>query len=633
MTETTTLTPELIASMWEAGEVRLSPDGERVAWSAAPFGAAEEHGESAIWVARVDDPSTARRWTHGGADTRPRWSPDGTRLAFCSDRAERGTTGVYVLDLAGGEGEPVAVRKRSVGAFAWSPDGRSLAVLAPDDPDEDDDRRTKERDDADVWGERWQRHRVLRVDLGGDTTTVWSPDLHVVDVVWSPDGSRLAVVARPTPDADDMARASVWVLAPDGSAEPRQVTHAAVTDSLCWTGDGSRLVYLSNHDPDIVSAYTVWSVPAEGGAPSVVGPGRDEPRCGIGVRAPIGDARAVIVVAEGLGTRLEWCHPGTGEREPLWSADGDVGDFDVVATASGPVLAAVTATSNTPVEVWAGRPDRLQRCSSHGVPLVDVRLGAVEDFAFTGADGTALDAVLIRPPDAPDEPAPTVVLVHGGPYGRSGRNAHCHPLDWGQLLATAGYAVLMPNYRGGYGHGNAFATAARGGMGTVEWDDVMAATDAAVERGIADPDRLGIGGWSQGGFLTAWAVTQTDRFAAAVMGAGVSDWNLMAETSDLPTFEAAIGGSVPWDGPGPHHAAVGSPISYASRRTTPLLILHGEKDARVPHSQAVAFHRAVRDQDAPVELVTYPREPHGIGERRHQEDVMRRVREWFDRWL
>ena len=168
-------------------------------------------------------------------------------------------------------------------------------------------------------------------------------------------------------------------------------------------------------------------------------------------------------------------------------------------------------------------------------------------------------------------------------------------------------------------------------MGTVEWDDVMATVDAAVDAGIADPDRLGIGGWSQGGFLTAWAVTATDRFKVGVMGAGVSDWSMMAATSDLPDFEAALGGSRPWDGPGPHRAAFGSPLSYAARRTTPLLILHGEQDKRVPHSQAAAFHRALAGQSAPVALVTYPREPHGVRERAHQVDLQRRVVEWFDR--
>jgi dipeptidyl aminopeptidase/acylaminoacyl peptidase len=191
----------------------------------------------------------------------------------------------------------------------------------------------------------------------------------------------------------------------------------------------------------------------------------------------------------------------------------------------------------------------------------------------------------------------------------------------------------MPNYRGGAGHGDAFAAAARGDMGGAEWQDVMTAVDVAVEKGIADPDRLGIGGWSQGGFLTAWAVTHTDRFKAAVVGAGPTDWGAMAALSDLPTFEATLGGDTPWDGPGPHRAAERSPISYACHRTTPLLILHGQQDERVPAGQATAFHRALRAQHAPLEMVTYPREPHAISERTHQADVLRRVRDWYDQWL
>jgi dipeptidyl aminopeptidase/acylaminoacyl peptidase len=228
---------------------------------------------------------------------------------------------------------------------------------------------------------------------------------------------------------------------------------------------------------------------------------------------------------------------------------------------------------------------------------------------------------------------PTVVLVHGGPYGRWGHSFHLGWGDWAQWLALAGYAVLMPNPRGGMGHGERFAAAARGDVGGADYRDVMSAVDAAVERGIADPERLGIGGWSQGGFMTAWAVTQTRRFRAGVMGAGVSDWGMMAATSDLPDFERDLGGSAPWDGVGPHRHAELSPISFARAVTTPVLILHGQRDERVPLSQAIAFHRALRERDVPCQLVVYPREPHGIGERAHQVDLLKRVRAWYDRWL
>jgi dipeptidyl aminopeptidase/acylaminoacyl peptidase len=200
-------------------------------------------------------------------------------------------------------------------------------------------------------------------------------------------------------------------------------------------------------------------------------------------------------------------------------------------------------------------------------------------------------------------------------------------------LATGGYAVLMPNYRGSMGHGQAFAASVRGDMGGAEWSDVLAAVDAAVERGIADPARLGIGGWSQGGFLTAWAVTQTDRFRAGVVGAGVTDWSMICLTGDSPSFESALAGGSPWTEAARRHCDARSPLVHAAAISTPLLILQGQEDERVPPNQAIGLHRALRGRDVSVELVTYPREPHGVGERCHQADILLRVRAWYDRWL
>jgi dipeptidyl aminopeptidase/acylaminoacyl peptidase len=287
-----------------------------------------------------------------------------------------------------------------------------------------------------------------------------------------------------------------------------------------------------------------------------------------------------------------------------------------------------------PLEVWAGVPDDLRRLSDHHRALEGVALGNVEDFFFEAPDGSRLDGILVRPTGASDAgPWPTVVVPHGGPYNRSGRELHVRPGDWAQWLASGGYAVLMPNYRGGIGRGQVFAAQVRGDMGGAEWLDVLAAVDTAVERGIADPNRLGIGGWSQGGFLSAWAVTQTRRFKAAVVGGGPTDWTMLSATSDLPSFESALTGGAAWDATTRRLADGRSPLVHAGSITTPLLILHGQEDKRVPLHQAVALHRALRNRGVPVELVTYPREPHAVHERRHQADILRRVRAWYDRWL
>lgn len=627
--------PALVSSLLLPRDPQVSPDGRRVAWTAAPFGVAGEHPESGVWVADLTADRPGRRWTHGTHETSPRWSPDGRRLAFLSDRHDRGTHGVYVLEVDGGEARPVVVRKRDVAAFAWSPDGTRLAFLAPDEPDDEDERREKDKDDADVHGERWTRAHLWLVDVDGPPGETPEPvrlddlDRHLVELAWSPDGADLAVLADDAPLMEYCETRHVVVVPLEGAA--RTVCAAPYAQGLGWAGD--QLVVLAEHDLSPQTGYTAWAVPAAGGELRVVGTGRDEPRCTAAVATD--GSRALLTVAEGMTDRLEWLDVGTGERTLVRELPGQPVGATFATTDAGPVLAVVLFDAGLAVRVLAGRPDDLRDVADHGAGLPEVALGVPEALAATAPDGTHLDAVLIRPAPgtAGDGPWPTAVLVHGGPYGRDTPEVHAHPLDWGQLLATRGYAVVMPNYRGSSGRGREFASAARGTMGSVEWDDVLAVVDAAVEAGVADPDRLGIGGWSQGGFLTAWAVTATDRFKVGVMGAGVSDWGMMAATSDLPGFEAALGGSRPWDSPGPHHAALGSPISHAARRRTPLLILHGAEDVRVPHSQAVAFHRALAGQDAPLGFVTYPREPHGVRESRHQLDLQQRVVEWFDRYL
>ena len=346
------------------------------------------------------------------------------------------------------------------------------------------------------------------------------------------------------------------------------------------------------------------------------------------------DGEILATVADGLDTTIDRLDQGAGTLARLSHHPGALTELS--ASADGRVVACVRSTAGGPPEIWAGPPEGpLTQLTDLRPELRGVAFGRQERLAWVAEDGLALDGLLILPPGKTraDGPFPLITLVHGGPYGRF---ADSFQLNWapsGQWLATHGYAVFLPNPRGGQGHGIAFAAAVAGAVGLEDYRDIIAGLDRLVAEGVADPARLGIGGWSQGGYMTAWAVGQTDRFRAGVMGAGVSDWGMMVAESDVPHFEAALGGSTGWEGVGPHRHDALSPASFVHRVRTPVLILHGERDERVPVGQGRYFARGLRAYGVPFELVVYPREPHGIQERNHQLDLLRRTRAWFDRWL
>jgi dipeptidyl aminopeptidase/acylaminoacyl peptidase len=628
---------ELIVSLPYPEDPRISPDGSTVAYVATPYGRVE-HAEGDIWLAPTDS-GEAHRFTSGaGRDEQPRWSPDSQSLAFLSERAEPGRRALYRMRRDGGEAELLVERKRSIERFAWSPDGGTIAFLAPDDPDEEDERRERERDDAQVYGERWPLNRLHLLDVAGQTTrTLPTGEMHVSEIAWSPDGSRIAYIARPTPELEANTSSRLFVISVTEAAEPREIAIDGgwTPHDLTWSADGTTLLFVGGHDPQPQGSFTIYAMPSDGSAPAhPVDPDIDAEQCVRSLHVVPGSERVAVTIAHGLTTRIEWLDPASGEFEPLYGyLNGDLRAANLFMHNGRPLLAVVRTSGSEPPELFVGQPGDLRQISNHHAPLREFAFGAQEPFSWQAPDGLELDGVLIQPANESSGPHPTVVLVHGGPYGRSSNEWNLAPLRWGQWLAHHGYAVLLPNYRGGVGHGHWFATQARGNVGVGDFPDVLSMVDAAIERGIADPERLGIGGWSQGGFMTAWAVGHTTRFKAAVMGAGVSDWNMMTLTSDLPTFESVLGGSRPWDGVAANRAPEVSPIFFAGQAETPLLMLHGQNDERVPVSQAIGFGRALRERNVPVQLVTYPREPHGVRERAHQRDILRRVLAWYQQWL
>jgi dipeptidyl aminopeptidase/acylaminoacyl peptidase len=622
-------------------ELAVSPDGRWVAYQVSLVGKRAGAPMTSLWLASTDGGSPARMLADDSDwNAMPRWAPDSALLYVLSDRKERGVPRPYRMRPDDGGVTELPAPWGAMSGYLPLTDGRTLAVLAADEPTEEDERRWAEGDDAIVWGERVPCHRLrlLDVDTGGCQVMTGLGERHVVAVAQRPDGGPLAVLSWSHPDIDPGNReAALHVVEPATGTvtELGAVGHDARTPAWWRDDDGWHVAYVSRPLGELVGGDAVFDVavpqagPAAGHRDLTAGTAG----CPTGL-AQVADGPPLALFADRLDTVVRRLEPAVGRFRRLSTLKGEAGLLS--AGGAGGVIAVRMATAYASHEVYAGTPEgRLRPLSDISPGLRGIRWGVRERLAYQAADGLELDGLLVLPPgrNRADGPFPLVTLVHGGPYGRHADQLALGPADPGQLLAAAGYAIFLPNPRGSIGRGREFAAMVAGRVGEEEWDDILAGIDLLVAEGVADPDRLGIGGWSHGGFMAAWAAGRSDRFKAAVMGAGISDWAMLAGTGEWGAEDGALAGSYGWEGPGPLPHRRHSPISYASQVRTPVLIVHGERDTNVPLGQATYFHRALRQHGAPHTFVVYPREGHGLRERGHQLDFMRRTREWFDRWL
>jgi len=634
------LTSELLVDGATPLEPVISPDGRWVAYTVTTRGATGEPRLRSLWVAPVSTGSPPRRLTDGTARAHsPRWMPDSASIVFLSDGQ------LHQIGLDGGGAETLTSWGPGISGHVPLADGRTVAIVAPDELDATDERRQAERDDAIVWGERAPVDRLRLLPPGSREPAVVGgiAGRHVVSVAQRPDGGPLAVISWDCPEDEPGAfTARLHMVDPD-TGKARDLGPAGLeASSPAWWSAGGRwhVAYLAMTPPGPVGGTAVFDVAVPAADDQPVGDGTPEHRnltegmtvCPVELQQVTGGP-PLALFAEGLDTALYRLDPDTQRfrRVSGWPGGAD----SLTASAAGDLVAVLASTAYQPADVHAGPPGgQLRRLSDTRPELRQVRLGTQERLAYTASDGLALDGLLILPPGRgrEDGPFPLITLVHGGPYSRFA-DAFGHWWEPRQLLAAGGYAVFLPNPRGSSGHGHEFAVTVAGAVGTDEWTDILSGIDLLIADGIADPDRLGIGGWSHGGFMAAWAVGQTGRFRAAFMGAGISDWGMQVGVGELGTQEAGLGGGCGWEGPGPHRHDELSPISYASKIRTPVLILHGENDTNVPVGQAVYFQRALARFGVDHQLVIYPREGHGISERNHQLDVLRRIGAWFGRWL
>ncbi|WP_330273922.1 prolyl oligopeptidase family serine peptidase [Lentzea sp. NBC_00516] len=632
----TGLTAELVVEGHVPQAPALAPNGHLLCYVLAPISRVGDHLDTALWLADTNGDGV---WSRVTADTatesRPRWSADSGTLYFLSDRAERGTPQLYRLSPA--DDVVIAVTRWRAGIVDHLPlaDPDLIALLAEDEPTEQDVRRARDRDDAIVFGEREPRARLRLLDLR--TGQVATPDVfggrHVVELRQRPDGGPLAVLTQASADKDYGPRTGQLHLFDPATGTAEDLGPVEVdAQSLAWwpAEDGWHLGYIALTPPVLHAGTAVFDLAVS----SRVRRNRtaDLPMCPIELCQT--DAAPLVVFANGLNTTLARLDPDG--PTPLSQHPGHLDAL--TTTPAGKTIAALTGTRYQPTNVHVGPPTGPLRKITDTRPELDgIAFGTQRPLAYRAADGLDLDGLLVLPAgkSASDGPFPLVTIVHGGPDDRYADRLQLFSFHGAQAqwLATAGYAVFLPNPRGGRGHGHEFAASVAGRVGREEWSDILTGIDLLIAEGIADPDRLGIAGGSHGGFMAAWAIGQTNRFRAALVNAGIIDWGMLAATGEHGQLDGALSGSIGWDGVGPHpHDAV-SPVSFASRVRTPVLILHGAEDTNVPLGQAVYFHRALRYFGAVHEFVIYPREGHSIRERNHQLDVLRRTRAWFDRWL
>jgi dipeptidyl aminopeptidase/acylaminoacyl peptidase/predicted Zn-dependent protease len=615
------LTPEVAISLRAESDLHFSPDGKRLAFvvNEPPHGADRARH---IWI--VDSVTkAARQYTYSKkSEYSPRWAPDGTGLAFLSNRDEQ--TQIYFLSSDGGEAYALTEGKRSIGSFEWSSDGKQIAFAAPDARSDAEEKKDRDKDDAHV-ADKDEKHAGLwlfDVETRKAHKIVSAP-WAIRSIQWTPAADRLIVEATDHPESDEETDRIFSVTPGDGKLTLLFAPHGPLGE-VRVSPDGKSVAFKAAR-VDGPDAPDVYILPIAGGTPrNLTADKPDRPISDFEWRS--NDA-LVGIVDDGFRSRLEWI-PVAGNVVELPSIP--VNPHALAFSPAGPARFAIAGgTSTEPNEVWllknpeAGA-DFAVRATNINKSWDSVALVKPEFFRYKSFDGTEIEGSLFTPPGYDGHSKlPTVALIHGGPTGAWSDSVS----TWAQLLVARGYAVFCPNIRGSTGYGEKFVEMNRADWGGGDFKDVMAGVDALVARGVADPDKLGIGGWSYGGYMAEWAITQTPRFKASVSGAGMFD--LIAEfgTENGPAYDEWFFGQ-PYEKPDAFLKS--SPMMYMKNAKTPTLILQGEEDRTDPVGQSQALYRALKHYGVKTELVTYPREPHGLGEEKHVLDMYNRILAWYD---
>jgi dipeptidyl aminopeptidase/acylaminoacyl peptidase len=625
-------------------DIDLSPDGNWVVYSVEEADFESDSAQSELWRARWDGSGKQRLTRTPDADEyQPAVSPDGRWIAFLSDRGgDDAETQVWIMPSDGGEAEALTSFAGGVEDFDWSPDSARLAIVA-DDPElpegAEEPKQPKPivinryyfKEDYHGWVTDLRKHLYLFEVAGRKATQLTKGANDEEMPAFSPDGKRIAFVTKRGPEADRGLNFDIYVIDARAGAQERPVTSFPGADNdpslesrPAWSPDGKRIAYVQQGEDKWIY-YAPWSLAVvDVDTGTVMRPlGTDgfhtKPRFS-------GDGRSLLaLVEESRVTHLSRIDLATGAVTPLTS--GPRFDYAFDAAADGRI-AVLGADDAHPYRIEAVEPKGLRVLADHNEWLKDRKLAPVEDITFKSADGTPIDGFLVKPVDyVAGRRYPAILRIHGGPVYQF---SHEFMEDW-QVFAANGYAVIGVNPRGSSGRGFEFAKAIYADWGNKDTADVLAGVDYAVARGIADPDRLGLGGHSYGGILTDQVIARDDRFKGAISSAGAANmfgmWGV-----DMYIREYALELGLPWRDREAFER-VSYPFFHADRITTATLFLCNELDDNVPCVGSMQMYEALKSLDVPTQLVIYPNEYHGLSVPSYLRDRMQRMLDWYGRYL
>ena len=620
------------------GAVALSPDGKRVAFTVTETNWDENAYETEIFLADTAGGSPIQLTRARKSSSAPAWSADGRQLAFVSDRTDKRQ--IYLIDPSGGEARQLTSTDDGVNGFAWSPDGRQIAFTMTDPKTDAAKDRDKKYGEFEVVDQEYRMAHLYVVAIAataGATAEkprrLTSGSFTVGSFEWSPDGKSIAFDHRSDTNAASSGSADVSIVTVADGSIRKLVTQNGPDSNPKWSPDGSQIAFeTAMANPwFFFSNSRIAIVPSGGGSPRSVSDGFDEQPSLI-AWTPGG---ILFSGLEKTSSRLYKLNPSTSQFTALNPAAGtSMGSFSFSRDVSSVAFVSGDARSFpevvvAPVSTMTGR-----KLTSFGDQINGWTVGTREVISWKSTDGATIEGVLHKPADyQAGRRYPLLVVIHGGPTGISRpvrvQMGGTYPIE---LWLAKGAVVLEPNYRGSAGYGEKFRALNVRNLGVGDAWDVLSGVDFLVAQGIADSSRMGVMGWSQGGYISAFLAThERQPFKAISVGAGISDWMTYYVNTDIHPFTRQYLKATPWDDPEIY--AKTSPITNIKRAKTPTLIQHGENDPRVPIPNAYELYQGLQDQGVPVKLIVYKGFGHGLNKPKAARAAMEHNLEWFNRYV